>query len=383
MSQLSRHQIAPRVLLYSQRNLYEREVWRCSFLEFEDLLPHIEAVDMIAPKPTRWYEERKRLGSRLGRSWSYPIAPGVHQSKLDRDYDLFLCIIEKPSELLHLKSVPNWKDKCGKSVCWVVEFYDSDLPLYKSALEVLSQFDQVVFMYVKNERFKQRIRGQGSYLAAGIDALAFCPYPNPPERVIDVLNIGRRSPATHNALLKLAAEKKIFYVYDTINDLHAHDLWQHRLLTRNMTRRARFFLVNPGKIDSPHETGGQLEFGYRYFEGAAPGAILVGDNPRNPEFSRIFHWPDAVVHLPYGSEQIGDLIEDLNAQPERIAAARCQNMVQCLRHNDWAHRWESILRLVGMQPLPALSERKERLDALADTVEHAFAREEPALQSSR
>src|SRR5688500_16600154 len=153
------HSVPPRVLLFSHRNVYEQEVWRCSFREFEDLLPQIEAVEMLAPKPTKWYAQRKRVSSRLGRYWSYPMKPGLHQQKLERDYDLFISIIEKPAELLHLKAVPNWKDKCRKSVCWVVEFYDSEFPIYKSALEVLSQFDHVVFMYVKNERFKQRIRG--------------------------------------------------------------------------------------------------------------------------------------------------------------------------------------------------------------------------------
>jgi hypothetical protein len=372
MSKVTARAVPPRVLLYSHRSIYEQEVWRCSFREFEDLIPEIESVEVLAPEPTASYERRKRLGSRLGRYWNYPITPGIHPTKLEREYDLFFTIIEKPSELLHLKSVPNWKEKCRKSVCWVIEFYDSDLSTYKSALEVLAQFDQVIFMYVKNERFKRRIRGQGSYLAAGIDALEFCPYPCPPKRVIDVLSIGRRSRKTHQALLKLAAEKKIFYVYDTINDLHAHDLWHHRLMMRNLTMRARYFLVNPGKIDSPKETGGQLEFGYRYFEGAAPGAILIGDNPRNAEFSKIFHWPDAVIHMPWNSEDIGDIIADLDQQPDRVAAARCQNIVQCLRHHDWANRWESILKLVGMEPLPALLERKRRLASRADLVEGAF-----------
>jgi hypothetical protein len=379
MSKVTASAVPPRVLLYSHRSIYEQEVWRCSFREFEDLLPEIESVDMLAPKPKASYEQRKRLGSRLGRYWSYPATPGIHPTKLEREYDLFFTVIEKPSELLHLKSVPNWKEKCRKSVCFLVEFYELELHLFKSALEVLAHFDQVVFMYVKNERFKQRIRGQGSYLAAGIDALEFCPYPDPPDRVIDVLSIGRRSLKTHQKLLKLAAEKKIFYVYDTINDLHAHDLWHHRLMMRNLTKRARYFLVNPGKIDSPHETGGQLEFGYRYFEGAAPGAILIGDNPRNSEFSKIFHWTDAVVHMPWNSEDIGEIITHLDQQPERVAAARCQNIVQCLRHHDWAHRWESILRLVGMEPLSPLVQRKQRLAQRAETVQESFSKTPEAL----
>jgi hypothetical protein len=358
----------PRVLLFSQRNIYEREVWRCSFLEFEDLLPRIDDVEIIAPNPRSWYPHGKRLASRLGKHIKYPLNPGIVPVPLDREYDLFCAIIEKPSELLQLKGIPNWKEKCRKSICWVIEFYESDISHYASALEVMSQFDQVAFMFVKNDAFKARLGGRGTYVAPAVDALAFAPHPNPLQRVVDVLSIGRRAPETHEALLEMAARQEVFYVYDTINDLHAHDLWHHRLMMRNMLKRTRYFLVNPGKMNRPDETKGQVEFGYRYFEGAAPGAVLIGEYPKSTEFSRIFHWPDAVIHMPVGSDRIGDIIRDLDKQPERIAKLRLRNTTECLLHNDWCHRWEQLLHLVGMEPLPALHQRKDRLRTLASAM---------------
>jgi len=47
----------------------------------------------------------------------------------------------------------------------------------------------------------------------------------------------------------------------------------------NMAKRRRYFIVSPGKFDRPSETGGQSEFGYRHFEAAAPGAIMLGMRP--------------------------------------------------------------------------------------------------------
>ena len=44
----------------------------------------------------------------------------------------------------------------------------------------------------------------------------------------------------------------------------------------NMAKRSRYFIVSPGKFNNPAETGGLSEFGYRYFEAAAPGTIMIG-----------------------------------------------------------------------------------------------------------
>ena len=64
------------------------------------------------------------------------------------------------------------------------------MPLFKSCLEVLAQFDHVLFMFSAIEPFNRLIGGR-SYLAAGIDTLRFCPVPSAPPRAIDVLSVGR------------------------------------------------------------------------------------------------------------------------------------------------------------------------------------------------
>ena len=360
---------APRVLLFSERNIYEHEVWRCSFHEFEEILQEIDSVELVAPKPRKWYRNGKRVASRLGEFFKTPLNPGVSSVKLNRDYDVFLAICEKPSELMNINAVKGWKDYCKTSFCWLVEFYVKDMPTFKSSLEMLSQFDHVLFMFDTSEPFKRIIRGEGSYLPPGIDALRFCPYPNPPKRSVDILSVGRRSEETHHALLRMAREEDIFYVYDTINDLRAYSLEQHRMLLANMAKRSRYFSANPGKINLPEDTGGQSEFGYRYFEGAASGAIMIGERPNNKEFKRFFDWEDVVIDLPFGSEKIGEIMKELDRQPDRQMRIRRNNILQSLLRHDWAYRWETVLKMAGLDPLPGLLKRKERLKELAALVE--------------
>lgn len=364
---------SPRVLLFSGRNIFEREVWRCSFQEFERIVQEIDAVELVAPVPHRWYAQGKRAALRIGQHLKLPFNPGIPSIELDRDYDLFFAVVEKPSELLHLKAVKGWRERCKTSICWLTEFYVRQMPIYKSALEVLAEFDHVIFMFNTSESFKKVINGQSHYLAAGVDTLRFCPYPDPPQRCIDVLSIGRRSKVTHRALLNLAREHRMFYVYDTINDLHAYNLDEHRSLMTNMAKRSRYFIVNPGKINDPAETGGQSEFGYRYFEAAAPGTIMLGERPKNnKEFDRIFHWQDAVIDVPFDYAEIGAVIHELDGQPERQMNIRRTNITQCLLHHDWVHRWEAILQIAGMEALPVAAQRKRVVKDLSTRVQDAL-----------
>lgn len=365
---------APRILLLSERNLYEPTVWRASFSEFETILQQIDSVEVVAPHRKPWYVNGKRIALRLGERSKIPINPGVETVKLNRDYEVFFTVCEKPSELLHVNAVKGWKDRCKTSFCFLMEFWIKDMAQHKSCLEVLAQFDHVLFMFSTSEPFKRNIRGTGRYMPAGIDALRFCPFPNPPTRSIDVLSIGRRAERTHQALLRLAAEEGIFYVYDTIAGERAYDIEQHRHLVAAKAKRSRYFLVNPGKIDRPDETGGQVEFGNRYFEGAAPGTIMIGEIPRNEEFPKIFHWDDAVIEMPFDSEDIGRIMKELDRQPERQMNIRCNNMTQALLHHDWVYRWETVLGIAGLPPMPALTRRKEELRRRAALVlEHEAA----------
>ncbi|NJO32170.1 MAG: glycosyltransferase [Rhodospirillales bacterium] len=235
-------------------------------------------------------------------------------------------------------------------------------------MEVLSQFDYVFSFFPRLDPFKRVLRGQCSYLPGGVDALRFCPYPDPPARSVDVLSIGRRSERTHRALLESAERDGIFYLHDTFSNLASFDLDQHRQLIANMVKRSRYFIANPGKIDSPEETDNTSEFGCRYFEGAAGGALVIGERPRNPEFDRLFHWKDALIDLPFDAENIAEVMRELDRQPDRQAAARRANVVEMLLHHDWAYRWEHVLNLAKIPSSPQLIERKQRLKELADFV---------------
>jgi hypothetical protein len=216
------------------------------------------------------------------------------------------------------------------------------------------------------------------YLPPGTDAIRFCPYPNPPQRVVDVYSIGRRSAATHQALLRLAAEDGLYYVYDSTSADQVLDPTDHRNLYANTVKRSRCFIVNPGLIDRTDIRGNQIEIGYRYFDGVAAGAINVGERPENEVFAGLFDWPDPMIQFSYNATDFDKVIAALNADPEREEQMRRTNVRQALLRHDWVYRWEMILKALDFEALPQIAERKARLRALADLVSSAEEKKAPS-----
>jgi hypothetical protein len=241
---------------------------------------------------------------------------------------------------------------------------------YRHFLNILKGFDVVMLYYSQTvATLGEEIGRRCVFLPPGVDTILFCPYPNPPPRTVDVCSIGRRSEITHRSLLKMVDEDGIFYVHDTLRGDQAIDSLEHRKFIANLGKRSRYFIVNPGLIDRPDIRGNQIEIGNRYFEAAACGSILLGELPKNGNFEALFDYPDALIHLPYNSSDIASVIHELDEKPERQAIIRRTNVVQALRHHDWAYRWEAILKTIGLESMPELRQRKEHLWTMADAIE--------------
>ena len=65
-----------RILLYSLRNI-EKVHFRCSLYEFEDVICEIDSVDMLTPKPKKWFKHGSSVAQRLAASLGLIINPGI------------------------------------------------------------------------------------------------------------------------------------------------------------------------------------------------------------------------------------------------------------------------------------------------------------------
>jgi len=366
---LGAQRVRPRTLIASQRNLSKILPYRCAHFEFEDVISEIDSVDILAPKvniATRRFAFTKQLAYHS----PFSLNPGIVSPPIRTDYDVFLAICGNPADLLTVNAIGDWRSSCKKAVCLIDEVWVTQIKSFRNYLKMLRNFDLVVLYYSQSVKPINELIGQDKcmFLPPGVDTLRFCPYPNPPKRAIDVYSIGRRSAVTHRAFLDMAARDGALYLHDSTSADQVLNAAEHRVLFANLSKRSRYFIVNPGLIDRPDIRGTQVEIGNRYFEGAASGCISLGERPRNGEFEKFFDWPDALIDLPYDSPDVAKIIRELDRNVERQEKTRRTNVQQALLRHDWLYRWEAILKAVGIEALPLLEGRKQRLQNLAQEV---------------
>jgi hypothetical protein len=331
----------PRTLILSLRNIFRNDLFRCALYEFEDTITEIDHAEIFAPEgdPT---SRRNQLARRLAFHAPITMKADLQKPKVNKHYDLFLAMCGGPRDLLMIDAVSSLRDACTTKVCLVEEIWAKQMREHRFFMNVLREFDLIALYSSQSVKaLSDQIGCRCIFVPPGIDSIRFCPYPANPERVVDVYSIGRRSQATHQAILKMADERGKFYLHDEGSEvINPIDPKEHRSLLANIAKRSKFFIVNPGLIDRPDIRGSQIEIGS--------------------------DWPDAVVHLPFGSDRIVALIDELEGQPEKQERIRRINVVQALARHDWAYRWEKILENVGLGPMPELLQRKERLAELAE-----------------
>lgn len=366
----------PRVLILSHRFLAYKILARCIWYEFEDLIKDIDHIELIAPKRLTWFERRYVWAQRVGRRLSYSLNPGVPVTDLNQDYDLFFSMCAFPTDLLYLNAIRDWRKRCRVAICWIDEVLVNNIEKIKYFNKTISQFDHVLVSCTQGiEPVQKLIRGQCRFVLPGVDALLFCPCPEVPERFIDILSIGRRSEPLHAELIKAFREKGLFYFYDTISGygceygLTTSEPSHHRLLFANLVKRSRYFIVNPGKFDEPGVMDSEEIIGARYVEGAAAGALMLGKEPRNPEFRTLFSWPDAVIDIVSEGGEILKILTEEKNNATRWDAVRKNNVLDSLLHHDWVYRWEEIIKLAELEPAPKLLQRKEQLARLVAYIE--------------
>lgn len=360
----------PRVLMYSNKNVASKILARCLWWEFEHIVQQVDNVKVLAPGRLNRFDTRYRIAAKAAQYGPIALNPGVEPVTIDCEYELFFAVCAFAKDLLYVNQVKNWKAKCKTSVCWIDEMFLSELSNLKYVPHVIAQFDHVIVSCQQAVgAIQPHISGECRFVLPGIDALLFSPDPTMP-RSIDVLSIGRRSETMHAQLVEAAERDEIFYVHDSICSygckygLTTSEPRAHRRLLANLAKRSNYFLVNTGKFDEAHATGGEDIIGARYFEGAAAGAILVGRRPTHPEFDNVFFWPDAVID-EMSAPSIMEIMKGLNQHHGRTGQIRYNNVVNSLLHHDWAYRWEHVLQLAGLDPTPEFYERNRALEARA------------------
>jgi Glycosyl transferases group 1 len=363
----------PRICMPTWRN-FSNTTYRCSLYEAQDVLVEIDDVDLIHLDKS-WgaaldeYWLRRPLFHDLSGKLIF-VNPGLRKVRLDKDYDAFIAVCSTLWDLPYVNAIERWRNHCKIGICWIDELWVSEIPNYKYWLPALEQFDHVFLGTSGTVSALSHAANRACFwLPGGVDALRFGSFAHLTDRPVDVYSIGRRYQGIHDEMLKAAARGDIFYLHDSIGGggmTEVYDYRQHRELFANIAKRSRYFVVAPAKMDEIAYRRGQVEVGYRYFEGAAAGTVMIGEAPDCDAYRELFDWPEAVIQVQSDGSDTLAVLSELGSDPERITAISRQNAREALLRHDWIHRWNELFRIAGIEPLPRKAAREQRLKELAD-----------------
>lgn len=364
----------PRTLIWSLRNI-QNFIYNACLFEFEDIINSVDDADLIAPLQYDFIGRViKRLVKTQGSNFKFlnNLNPYLKSSELKQEYDIFFAILDFPWNISSINLLKNLRQKSKFSVCYIVELWNSDLPRLNNFLKYFQDFDLICAgHYHVVENVRQITNVPCIYLAPGIDTIKFHPNLKHGSRSVDLCSLGRRSSITHQALLQLAEDEPFYYFYDYTSgtNIRSDRHREHRTFTANLLKSSRYFITNHAKVNQPEKTQGQMEIGYRFFEGAAAGNVMLGKPPNSEAFSKYFDWSNAVIPIAFDEPNISEIISELDSQPEYLRKIQINNVVNSLRKHDWVYRWSEILTALGLPSTPAIEERKAILEQMASSDE--------------
>jgi len=357
-----------RVAIFSPRG-FHHHVSRSHGYEFEDvILNELDEGTLFAPQPERHHAFLSKVKNKLSyrTALAEKLSSGLQTLRCEQDHALFFYTVAHLRDLNCLDALPDWRSRSGTAICWIQELWLGDFAGLGPLLYRLNAFDHVICSFAQTaEALSERLSVPVHYIPWGLDAVHFCPYPNPPRRAIDVLSIGVRHDTTHAALIDYADRTGQFYSYETISGRAGmQDYRGHRHNYVGLLQRSRYFFSYVAKVERTVERGSQTEFGLRYLEGLAAGAVVLGTHIDSDAFRKHIGWTDAVIDVPYECADIGSIIDELDAQPSRLEAIRMRNILECLERHDHLYRWEQVLELAGMDAHSKLAQRRSALRGL-------------------
>lgn len=366
-----------RVLVPTFRS-FANQAFRGVGYEAQDVLAEVADVCLIELQPGPLFSFRERMLRSL--AWhdftglTLALNPGLRPVRIGREFDLFVLICQHRhlQEVLYLNALKDWSGRCHKKVCIVDELWAYEVPRLGRYLKQLEQFDLVLVCCEGSVRPAAEVIGRPCrFLPPAVDTARFSPLPQESARCIDVCSIGRRREQLHRALCRIAERRNWFYFYDTSSggNTIASDHRCHRAWLARIAQRSRCFMVAPALIDQGNSIRGQIEVPARYFEGAAAGAILLGERPACQSFDRLFDWTDTVVEVRSDGSDCEEVLAALFNDPSRCELISRRNVSEALRRHDWVYRWIEVVQFLGLAPTEAMIARAQRLHETAAAYE--------------
>lgn len=348
-------------LVVSQRTLHPYP-WYSSCVEHQDVVRAVFDADLalIEPRGGRAH----RLAARHPRTRRVVgRAPGLAPFTLSaprEHYDLVIFIANDLYQLAALEALPGWRELGDRVVVFINEMWP---PWFEDAAH-RRLVDEIVH---RSTRVVVTIDWAAQALRAVTDSPIDCMLPTvdvlaavsraSDDRRIDVANLGRRSPQQHAELVRWTESERGFYLFDTAALAAVDDHAEHRRQYSTLVGRSRLFISNVARFNQPELRGSAREYGLRYIEALAGGALIAGEHPSVTEGAGQLGPDVRLLDFPIAATCVPDEVRALVADRDAAGAISRAHRITALERHDVLHRWTHIADAVGV-PLGAGAETR-------------------------
>lgn len=356
-----------RALVLSQRHVVHALAYT-GWSEGEDVLVSGGGADlhMLSRATTPTMRVRAVVGRNLRRATSSDVLlpPTARRERIEDRYDIAVAVLRTVWDLPTVEAVPGLRSAVDCLVGWFPEAWPPELT-DKVALHPFSLLDEIFVGEPRSaERLATLLNRPVHFLPLATDVEVFGDHAAPSAKAADgngrpihVLNIGRRDPDLHAALVRWSRSSGHYYVFDTLTGATATDRPAHRRALADQLQRTSVSISSYAK-QGQAETGGIRWIPSRVFDNLASGTILAGTPPEEEAQQDLFG--RQVVHpLPDDADSAVRVIADLVASAS--AEERTRNTCTAMAGHDWSHRWVELLETCHVLPRTALVERAQRL----------------------
>ncbi|PCJ52912.1 MAG: hypothetical protein COA70_10940 [Planctomycetota bacterium] len=257
-----------------------------------------------------------------------------------------------------------------RKTCFMEELWVKDLELRPLALACLRTCDFLLVGCSETVAPLEKLTGVPCFhLPPSVDTLRFTPFGLDGKteirpRTIDLYWMGRRETELHTAFHQWSRDSGRFYLFDTAGNAPFQNHIEHREHLIDLIQRSRYFMVQEAKAGN-HAVGHQHEIGFRFFEGAAAGTVMLGPPTDAANFKEFFPHDEVFITVDGSPADFVRTMQELDQQPERRAKIGRRNVAHMLRHHDHAHRILQVMKIAGLKPGDGLLERIEHLGSVA------------------
>lgn len=304
-----------------------------TLLDFEDAIARGSNADIV---PVPIYSRRAILPGLLRTQ-----RPLREATPPRRGYDLCILIAMTPWEIGSLRLVRDLRRIAARTVLYVFDSWPSEVEPFRRYRAEWRRLDRVFIAIPEAlDVYRSHLECPVEHLPVAIDPRRF--HPHGRARAIDVAALGRRLPAAHAELMRLAQKHDLFYYFTEVQAPVAIDLRDSQTLIGQLCRSACVQVCWPVERTNPERRGEASPITPRWFEAAACGSLVIGERPNTEAFDKFFPSPQFVREA--------DPAKPDNFEAALLAAlgdddwpGRLQLAKHVREHHTWERRFAEIL----------------------------------------